>query len=216
MTAAFQTLDGRLRSPETISGSGARRGRVCSSSVCFYNTYKVAVSHSRYPRRVFVNEDYPMFCQSNDSICDGDGYLRLKHKMEPREGEVAHGLYDYREEHFPTTLDFRGWCLEERLLAPRVLHFNNSELAWECTSTTACEYQILSEATDALKRYKLELVNIPLDRSKSDPTVDPAKNRWVWANVFRDFTRGKLTRNTDRLAALAGMAELTKPESADY
>ena len=36
-------------------------------------------------------------------------------------------------------LSQRAWTLQERILPPRVLHFSNSQLVWECHSTTAYE-----------------------------------------------------------------------------
>jgi hypothetical protein len=33
----------------------------------------------------------------------------------------------------------RGWVLQERLLAPRILHFGHSQLYWECNELQACE-----------------------------------------------------------------------------
>jgi hypothetical protein len=39
--------------------------------------------------------------------------------------------------HFP--LLSRGWVLQERLLSPRILHFCESELVWECREESLCE-----------------------------------------------------------------------------
>jgi len=38
-----------------------------------------------------------------------------------------------------TRLHRRGWVLQERLLAPRILHFCPQELMWECCEATASE-----------------------------------------------------------------------------
>ena len=39
--------------------------------------------------------------------------------------------------NYPTLT--RGWCYQERLLAPRVLHYTSNELIWECLEATNCE-----------------------------------------------------------------------------
>lgn len=49
------------------------------------------------------------------------------------------------KKHFP--LLSRGWAFQERLLAPRILHFCESELIWECRETTTCECGGLGERT---------------------------------------------------------------------
>lgn len=36
-------------------------------------------------------------------------------------------------------LNVRGWVLQERILAPRVLHFGRKQLFWECREAVACE-----------------------------------------------------------------------------
>nr|POE72082.1 hypothetical protein CFP56_11958 [Quercus suber] len=33
----------------------------------------------------------------------------------------------------------RGWVLQERMLAPRILHFQRRQVFWQCPSLTACE-----------------------------------------------------------------------------
>ncbi len=38
-----------------------------------------------------------------------------------------------------SALNVRAWVLQERLLSPRVLHFDRDQLVWECNERTACE-----------------------------------------------------------------------------
>lgn len=47
------------------------------------------------------------------------------------------------KKHFP--LLSRGWAFQERLLSPRVLHFSESELVWECRQLCICECGGLAE-----------------------------------------------------------------------
>jgi hypothetical protein len=47
------------------------------------------------------------------------------------------------QKHFP--LLSRGWAFQERILAPRVLHFCESELVWECRQISTCECGGLGE-----------------------------------------------------------------------
>ncbi|KAM7202468.1 hypothetical protein V8F33_002688 [Rhypophila sp. PSN 637] len=46
-------------------------------------------------------------------------------------------LLNPSREIFPLLM--RGWAFQERILAPRVLHFCNSELVWECNEEVICE-----------------------------------------------------------------------------
>jgi hypothetical protein len=42
----------------------------------------------------------------------------------------------------------RGWVYQERYLSPRVLHFLNNELMWECNDMNACECGFDSKSND--------------------------------------------------------------------
>ena len=39
----------------------------------------------------------------------------------------------------PLPLLTRAWCFQERLLAPRVLHFSEYEIIWDCRTHLFCE-----------------------------------------------------------------------------
>jgi hypothetical protein len=41
----------------------------------------------------------------------------------------------------------RGWVYQERLLSPRVLHFTQKELVWECLQGSSCECSSFCPAT---------------------------------------------------------------------
>lgn len=43
----------------------------------------------------------------------------------------------YRDERAPVNI--RAWVVQERLLAPRVLHFGQTQVIWECRELSACE-----------------------------------------------------------------------------
>lgn len=49
------------------------------------------------------------------------------------EGEMAQSISSAQP------LFKRGWAFQERLLSPRILHFSEMELVWECLGMTSCE-----------------------------------------------------------------------------
>jgi Heterokaryon incompatibility protein (HET) len=67
---------------------------------------------------------------------------RLRHDVTTVEFE---GLYDISEVDFwkdavlEAPLNRRGWVCQERLLAPRILHFGKNQLLWECCVMEAAE-----------------------------------------------------------------------------
>lgn len=123
----------------------------------------------------------------------------------------------------------RGWVLQERLLSKRFLIFGPHELLWECLGTVDCECGFLtnqsitntlgeSPATKYLAAYetfqKGNSNNLPfpaplkIAHYKSLLRAGGRQNHpqpW-WQRVVEVYTRTNLTKASDRLPALAGLA----------
>jgi hypothetical protein len=110
----------------------------------------------------------------------------------------------------------RGWVLQERLLARRVLHFNRQQLFWECEELSACETY-----PNGVPK-SMTLFDNTLNFKSMDPVVDGEKlrelNNWdcsssqlnpmyVWENVIRTYTACSLTKADDKLVAISGIAK---------
>ena len=91
-------------------------------------------------------------------------------------------------------LSKRGWCLQERLLSPRVLYFTKQELVWECETTWSFE--------DSLRATVERKLNSGDSHPQNITAIYDA-----WFSIIRTFTDARLTRYTDRLAALSGLAD---------
>lgn len=121
----------------------------------------------------------------------------------------------------------RAWVLQERLLAPRVLHFCKGSIAWECGGFTRAEGhpidipkfnlqqdKVLSEISfkglDPLQHGK-SLRNLRLrDYKEPDPHI-PERDLYgfeLWAHVVEMYSRLNLTMTKDKLVALSGIAQL--------
>ncbi|KAK7985669.1 hypothetical protein PG988_003291 [Apiospora saccharicola] len=128
-----------------------------------------------------------------------------------------------------TVLLSRGWVFQERYLAPRVLHFGANQLLWECTTLDACETYprglpdyVKSGGHTDIKRLKLDdTVISTTDRPKQMVTgpqvgqlapgvVAPDASLQVWCDLVQAYTRTNLTKQSDKLVAFAGVAELVK------
>lgn len=48
--------------------------------------------------------------------------------------QLNHGIV-----RWGSPLTRRAWCMQERLLAPRVLHFAKDQILWECQKLECCE-----------------------------------------------------------------------------
>ena len=103
----------------------------------------------------------------------------------------------------------RAWTLQERLLSPRVLHFSSTRLAWECGSGTSTfdSISIMRNAMGIGKR----ILSSHVFESKGLclATLQPPRTpqvRKLWWDIVREFSRRQLTRPSDKLPALAGLA----------
>jgi hypothetical protein len=113
-------------------------------------------------------------------------------------------------------LNRRAWVVQERLLAPRVLHFGRHQVYWECQELEACE------------AFPYGIPRLPGDRetgisgfkdlrteSRSPDTVERPmlsssesfKAYQLWTKIVIAFSRGALTVKEDKLPALAGIAQ---------
>lgn len=98
----------------------------------------------------------------------------------------------------------RGWVLQERALAPRVLHFGPKYLLWEC-QTMEC-----SERYANLKGFKESWGE---SQSLKRPKLDRVSE---WALLVREYTACELTQESDKLIAIAGVAKNLASEDNTY
>jgi hypothetical protein len=93
-------------------------------------------------------------------------------------------------------LNTRAWVLQERVLSSRILHFAEYEIAWECNSCCRCECQIFSRKSTA--KSSLSIFEDP------DLSIDTKLDAWY--ELVKTYSTLKLTRESDKLPALAGLA----------
>lgn len=111
------------------------------------------------------------------------------------------GFWDRELECSP--LLSRGWVFQERLLSPRVLHFAGQQVFWECDALTACEsYPGGKLETD------VSVSGPDVRRVKYQTPYDSSFSKYdVWNEAINNYTSCSLTRITDKLVALSGIAE---------
>lgn len=104
----------------------------------------------------------------------------------------------------------RAWAFQERLVSPRVLFFGQEELIWECPSGLKCEEDTSSRALwrggggwggRAVKRYGslMQRYNTNLGRLVDLETL--------WFSLVESYSELELSNPTDRLPAIAAIAQ---------
>ncbi|KAI0188503.1 heterokaryon incompatibility protein-domain-containing protein [Xylaria flabelliformis] len=127
----------------------------------------------------------------------------------------------------------RGWCLQERFLAPRTLHFAKSQIFWECQKKKRCEtfpneipymyrtsnlrpnvanvFAHYLDRTQALRSliYRGNEFQLPesyrLER-RYGRHLFPQSLAEIWAQCVSMYSRTKLTIQSDKLVAISGVA----------
>lgn len=94
----------------------------------------------------------------------------------------------------------RAWYFQERLLAPRILHWATSALAWQCESVPkASEFDPEGSDDRILWRKGARLWGVSADDT-------PNLMRDSWARLVKRFSIMQLSFASDRLAAIHGIA----------
>lgn len=152
-------------------------------------------------------------------------------KIEPRDSDYASLFVAEFLENIPfekpQPLDTRAWCLQETTLSPRVLIYGTDMLGWLCDSTTDVEHGgTFDHAEDP---YPPLLAPRLHHKVRQNPTAKRAGTAFDlyhcldereratgrWAYIVNEFTRRKLTENSDRLPALSGLAKEIQLETGD-
>lgn len=124
----------------------------------------------------------------------------------------------------PRTLTGRAWCLQERLLSPRILHFRKWEVIFECFSHRCCECRPdeprTTESPMAYSGHALYKELYPdtaikcivgeqllhweeVDGQSPDEQI---KRSWRhWHHLVEEYTKATLTKPEDTLSALSGV-----------
>lgn len=118
----------------------------------------------------------------------------------------------------PSALMSRGWCIQERLLSPRILHFRQWEVIFECFTHSRCECETLSFNID--DGYNMQMPEkrlagtFLLSRSAPPKFEGPPPVEWwkPWKDIIAVYSTSDLSYKTDRLLALSSLAQ-RMPES---
>lgn len=106
-------------------------------------------------------------------------------------------------------LSTRAWAFQERLLSPRTLYSGPRETAWEFHTLCSCECSAKKERTSrdrSLLKGSIALLPelTPIGKAM-DTVLLSIDNAWR-IDIVEEDTMLDLTREIDRLAALAGLA----------
>jgi hypothetical protein len=107
-------------------------------------------------------------------------------------------------------LNKRAWVLQERIMSPRTLHFCRKQVIFECCSAQCSERR--PRFSQDLS-WRVEFAHYQLKASwaslKPDSKNDKAAMRF-WETLIKYYSAMNLTVESDRLAAISGIARLVE------
>jgi hypothetical protein len=108
-------------------------------------------------------------------------------------------------------LNQRAWVIQERLLSPRILHFGENQLFWECSEREAWETFPDGTPTNAQSfgdsmKYKAKYPYGMLTPRAPRPTSWDPNYLGIWNSIISAYSASQLTRSTDKLVAISGIA----------
>ena len=119
----------------------------------------------------------------------------------------------------------RGWILQERLLAPRMLHYGVERMYWECQEYFQPEDGALFKQPFLKIRSLLSrsfehpqyISDLRLSRVRELTPKYERFGRWGdgWLSLSESYTARELSREQDKLPALAGLANTIAQHTGD-
>jgi hypothetical protein len=97
-------------------------------------------------------------------------------------------------------LSQRAWALQERWLAPRILHFGTKHMFYECY----CHF--LSSDGYYAKGRSDSLFPSAMPRHATTNSDDDPRKQLRWQHLLRAYSRLRVTQPADKLPALSGLA----------
>ncbi|OCK85602.1 HET-domain-containing protein [Lepidopterella palustris CBS 459.81] len=94
----------------------------------------------------------------------------------------------------------RGWAFQERLLAPRVLHFGPNELIWDCAEARKCQCGTIGHFLDEISKSQFHDAIYGVTE-----TISPQLPA-LWRKIVIQYSELALTKPSDKLPAISGIA----------
>jgi hypothetical protein len=113
------------------------------------------------------------------------------------------------EDSFVLPLLFsRGWTFQERLLSHRILYFAKDQMSWHCHEMQVSDAvwgDLKEEPTERRKLYSWGMTRV-LVPDVPELHLDPMVIHYYWQSIVKVFSNCRLTKKSDKLPALSGLA----------
>lgn len=167
------------------------------------------------PLRLFIPDPSKVLIETLPDVARG-AWLPdpSEASIPPHFGSQSRHYYDCFEENLwgreiaSSPLCHRAWVLQERLLAPRTLHFASQQLFWECQELQACEKVPRGFLNTTYKRPNSHMRVIDIASQELAWNAVPAPFFQVCEEIVTAYTSADLTKESDKLIAIGGLVSI--------
>jgi len=129
-------------------------------------------------------------------------------------------IYDH------SVLATRAWCLQERLVSTRLLLFGKDQMFWECRTCCEREGEVVAGKEEKpqyavslqgkrIEELEHEMIQVLAGLGSDDMSLRDCMS--IWYSVVEQYTSRNLTRATDMLIAISGVADdIQRRTGRDY
>jgi hypothetical protein len=136
--------------------------------------------------------------------------FKFKPQEEPSESFLIIQKYTRQSSLEKQPLQKRGWVLQERLLARRLIDFTSKELLWQCRQTQASESFPLgfpSNVTIGIEEPIAIILNKAITTEFQHEWINDEYIFLSWDYMVTYYSKRLLTRPEDKLIAISGIAK---------
>ena len=120
----------------------------------------------------------------------------------------------------PSSWFGRAWCMQERIFAPRIIHFggHEEEMWFECNTLNDCECgRMGSNVGPEEVTMKGKIAKVLAGAREKEDTIDLRNEFWkCYITVCEDYTPRGLTNSSDKLSAVSSLMRRFMPHLGMY
>lgn len=120
----------------------------------------------------------------------------------------------YDEDITNAALNSRGWVVQERCLAQKQLSFTKYQVYWECPELIASEQFPNGLPTQLWTQHDYALLQPPTGKPRLNFDHED-ELRLAWCSLVEIYSTCELTRPSDKMIALAGLADELRNRTGD-
>jgi hypothetical protein len=141
--------------------------------------------------------------------------IRTKWISEPEKSFFCSSLDIWNNAVQNSVLNQRAWVFQEVVLAPRVVHFAEHQLFWECLELRACETYPLGLPNNLTTKISLDVYCLRNEIIKANSMK--FERYQLWEKFVNEYSRRMLSKpDVDKLVAISGLARNLIVDGKDY